>query len=131
MNNISTRLNKISPGVKNWKVLAYKLGVSNEVYDAFDENGPKKSPTKMMLEWLKSERPEMTVDQLRKALEDIDRADARDILDKYHLSQQGNLTNFIKASPKIKMMIMTMRDEDNNGYNNSNSNNNNNNNNNK
>ena len=115
LNSISTLLNKKSTGVRNWRVLANKLGVSNEVYDEFDENRPRKSPTKMMLEWLNSERSGLTVEQLRTAVKEIGRADALEILDRF-LSQQGNLTTFIKASQKKMMMIMTVRDEDNNGY---------------
>ncbi|KAJ7360206.1 hypothetical protein OS493_016831 [Desmophyllum pertusum] len=88
LNSVSTLLNKKSPGVKNWRYLAYKLGVPNKVYDDFDPdaNSPRCRPTKMMLEWLRSEHPEMTVDQLRTAVKEIGRADALEILDGY-LSQ--------------------------------------------
>ena len=107
LNSISTRLNKKSPGVKNWKVLAYKLGVSNKVYDEFDENRPRKSPTKMMLEWLNSKRSGLTVEQLRTAVKEIGRADALEILDGY-LSQQGNLQlKLCQIIAKIIKMIMT------------------------
>ena len=40
----------------------------------------------MMLEWLRSKHPEMTVDELRTAVKEIGRADALEILDGY-LSQ--------------------------------------------
>lgn len=107
LNSISTLLNKKSPGVKNWKILAYKLGVPNEVYDEFEENLPKKSPTKMMLKWLNSERPGLTVEQLRTALKEIGRADALEILDGY-LSQQGNLQLKLYQGISKKKMIMIM-----------------------
>lgn len=52
-----------------------------EVYEEFDTdlNSPK-SPTKMMLEWLASERPGMTLDKLRTAVDKIKRGDAFNIL---------------------------------------------------
>lgn len=52
-----------------------------KVYEEFDTdlNSPK-SPTKMMLEWLASERPDMTLDELRTAVEKIERGDALKIL---------------------------------------------------
>ena len=107
LSSISTCLNKKSPGIKDWKVLSYKLGVSNKVYDEFEGNLPKKRPTKMMLEWLKSEYSGMTVDQLRGEVKRIDRVDALEILDGY-LSQQGNVKlKLYQSIAKIMVIIMT------------------------
>ncbi|XP_078349601.1 uncharacterized protein LOC144634499 isoform X2 [Oculina patagonica] len=91
LNSVSTLLNKKSPGVRNWRNLANKLGVPSKVYQEFDPVGdrPRPRPTKMMLEWLRSERPDMTVDELRTAVKKIDRADALEILDGYLFNSQG------------------------------------------
>ena len=65
----------------------------NEVYEEFnpDSNSPKHRPTKMMLEWLRSEHPDMTVDRLRAAVKKIERGDALEILDGYLFNSQGTL----------------------------------------
>ena len=98
LNTVSTLLNKKSPGVKNWRNLAYKLGVPNKVYEEFDPdaNSPRCRPTKMMLEWLKSERPGMTVDEFRTAVKEIGRADALEILDGYLFNSPGTSCNYSK-----------------------------------
>ena len=86
-------LNRKTPGVKNWRHLANLLGVPNKVYEEFDpdSNSPKPSPTKMMLEWLRAEHPDMTVDELRTAVKKIERGDALEILDGYLSNSQGTL----------------------------------------
>ena len=86
-------LNRKTPGVKNWRHLANLLGVPNKVYEEFDpdSNSPKPSPTKMMLEWLRAEHPDMTVDELRTAVKEIERGDALEILDGYLFNSQGTL----------------------------------------
>ena len=65
----------------------------NEVYEEFDpdSNSPKRSPTKMMLQWLRAEHPDMTVDELRTAVKKIERGDALKILDDYLFNSQGTL----------------------------------------
>ena len=65
----------------------------NEVYEEFDpdSNSPKRSPTKMMLQWLRAEHPDMTVDELRTAVKEIERGDALEILDGYLFNSQGTL----------------------------------------
>ena len=86
-------LNRKTPGVKNWRHLANLLGVPNKVYEEFnpDSNSPKPSSTKMMLEWLRAEHPDMTVDELRTAVKEIERGDALEILDGYLFNSQGTL----------------------------------------
>ena len=57
----------------------------------------------MMLEWLKSERPRMTVDQLRTEVEKIGRADALLVLDGYLFNLRGTchyITHCTVASPR-------------------------------
>jgi len=91
LNRVSILLNKKTPAVKNWRNLANQLGVPNKVYEEFDPaaNNPKRSPTKLMLEWLRSEHPDMTVDELRTTVEKIERGDALEILDGYLFNSQG------------------------------------------
>jgi len=93
LNRVSILLNKKTPVVKNWRNLANRLGVPNKVYEEFDPaaNNPKRSPTKLMLEWLRSEHPDMTVDELRTTVEKIERGDALEILDGYLFNSQGTL----------------------------------------
>lgn len=90
---MSTLLNKKFPRVRNWKNLAYKLGVPSKVCQEFDPDAdrPRPRPTKMMLEWLRSEHPDMTVEELRTAVKKIDRADALEILDGYLSQGTGSL----------------------------------------
>ena len=65
----------------------------HEVYEEFDPaaNSPKRSPTKLMLQWLRGEHPDMTVHELRTAVETIERGDALEILDGYLFNSQGTL----------------------------------------
>lgn len=71
--------------VKNWRDLAYRLGVPPRVYEEFDTdlNSSKCYPTKSMLEWLASERPGMTLDELRRAVDKIERGDTLKILEDF------------------------------------------------
>jgi len=75
-------LNKKNPAVENWRDLAKRLGVPHKVYEEFDpdSNSPKHSPTKLMLQWLRSEHPNMTLDELRTAVAKINRGDVLKIL---------------------------------------------------
>lgn len=55
------------------------------VYEEFDTdlNSSKCCPTKSMLEWLASERPGMTLDELRTAVDKIKRGDVFKILEHF------------------------------------------------
>lgn len=68
---------------KNWRDLAYKLGISPEDSKTFDTSTEtSKSPTRMMFEWLQSSKPKLTVRDLVNGLENIDRYDVVDVVRK-------------------------------------------------
>ena len=75
-------LNRSVPGVGSWRKLAFELGVSHNVYDGWDPTPNKavRSPTKLLLEWLRCYNQELTLDVLANALRKIDRNDAVQIL---------------------------------------------------
>ena len=67
-------LNKIIPGVDNWRQLATAFGIPCDIYKDFDPKEPT-SPTKQLFEWLFADRTELTLDQLCSALKCIKRND--------------------------------------------------------
>ena len=78
LEDIGKRLNKNTPGVKNWRHLAYRLKIPLAVYDAFDtskqvKQGP--SPTKMLFQWLEKAKLKLTVKDLLNGLREINRYD--------------------------------------------------------
>ena len=71
------------PGVKNWKHLACKLKVPNDVLREFaGESTVRKSPTKEVIQWLADRFPDTTLIDLVQALEKIQRNDAIQIITK-------------------------------------------------
>ncbi|RMX46163.1 hypothetical protein pdam_00007836 [Pocillopora damicornis] len=74
MDAFYVRLNKIIPGVDNWRQLATAFGIPRDIYKDFDPKEPT-SPTKQLFEWLFADRTELTLDQLCSALKCIKRND--------------------------------------------------------
>lgn len=74
MDAFYVRLNKIIPGIENWKDLARAFGIPHDVYKDFNPKEPR-SPTKHLFEWLFVNRAELTVGQFCSALEHIKRND--------------------------------------------------------
>lgn len=74
MDAFYVRLNKIIPGVDNWRQLAAAFGILRDIYNDFDPKEPT-SPTKQLFEWLFVDRTELTLDQLCSALKRIKRND--------------------------------------------------------
>ena len=78
LEDIGKRLNKNTPGLKNWRRLAYRLKIPLDVYNAFDtskevKQGP--SPTKMLFKWLEKAKQKLTVKDLLNGLRKINRYD--------------------------------------------------------
>lgn len=81
LTEIGELLNKEMRGVKNWRNLAYRLKIPHEEYDSFDTSkGAVKSPTKMLFEWLKRWKINLTVKDLLVGLKHIDRFDIVDLV---------------------------------------------------
>ena len=97
LTEIGERLNKEMRAVKNWRNLAYRLKIPHEEYDSFDTSkGAAKSPTKLLLEWLKRWKPDLTVKDLLDGLKQIDRYDVVDLVQQEVAT--GKLSYFIYSS---------------------------------
>lgn len=78
-------LNRSIAGVGNWRKLAYKLGVPSSEYNGWDPAATKtrRSPTKLLLEWLRTYKQDLKLDTLAEAMRKIERNDAVKILMRY------------------------------------------------
>ena len=71
-------------GLKNWTHLALKMEIPAEVLRAFaDVKQIRNSPTKRVLEWVAAKFPEITLSDVAKALDEIQRNDAVQIISEY------------------------------------------------
>ena len=75
-------------GLKNWMHLALKMEIPAEVLRAFADvkqitPTKSKSPTKEVLEWVAAQFPEITLSDVAKALDEIQRNDAVQIISEY------------------------------------------------
>ena len=70
------------PGVQSWRQLADHLKISHDVYQEFDKTVPRKSPTTEVLQWLTAQSPDITLIDVVKALDKIQRNDAIQIIAK-------------------------------------------------
>ena len=79
-----------NPEVKNWTYLACKMKIPADVREAFaDVKQIRKSPTKEVLEWLAAHSPEKALRDVAKALDEIQRDDALQIISKHFLDTFG------------------------------------------
>jgi len=88
MRGICVCLNNPNTVMKNWRHLAKspELGIPEDIYKGVKPENPK-SPTESLFEWIFANKVDLTVGQLCKALERIDRNDiVRDIRE--HFEQQ-------------------------------------------
>lgn len=85
LRKISVKLNKCTPGVEHWRGLAKRLGLKENVYSRFepDVSRGQQSPTEIVLEWLARSRPSFTVQNLKQALQKIERNDVIRIIDEH------------------------------------------------
>ncbi|KAK3715943.1 hypothetical protein QZH41_016508, partial [Actinostola sp. cb2023] len=75
MYDLSNLLDKDGP-VKNWKNLAYKMGIAELVYEDFDTSRVNnRNPTNLLLQWIFANKPEFTVGMMIKNLQSINRND--------------------------------------------------------
>jgi len=75
MDELSKLLDKEGP-MKNWRNLAYKLGIPEETYQNFDTSrGNNSNPTDLLFQWIFTNKPEFTVGMLIKCLRIIERND--------------------------------------------------------
>ena len=92
MRGICVCLNNPSKVLKNWRHLANSpvLGIPDEVLRGCTPETPK-SPTESLLEWIYGGRSSLTVGQLCRALERIDRNDVvRDIKEYFQRQPTSN-----------------------------------------
>ena len=79
-------LNKEIAGFgKSWRKLANRLAVPLDEYDRWDEASGRirHSPTKQLLEWLRTARENLSLTELANTLHNMNRNDAVAILTKY------------------------------------------------
>ena len=82
-----------NPGVKNWTHLAWKMEVPADVLREFaDVKQVRKSPTKEVLEWVAAHFPEIALSDVAKALDEIQRNDAIQIISKYFPNTVGRFS---------------------------------------
>lgn len=87
MRSICVCFNKSIPGTKDWKHLAKSFDVPESIYKDCVPERPK-SPTETLFEWIFAAKdPHLTVKQLCKALESIDRNDLVEDVKKYYAQQ--------------------------------------------
>ena len=85
-----------NPGVKNWTHLAWKMEVPADVRQEFaDVKQVRKSPTKEVLEWVAAHFPEIALSDVAKALDEIQRNDAIQIISKYFPNTVGRFSKYI------------------------------------
>ena len=73
-----------NPEVKNWKHLAWKMKIPADVRRSFaDVKLIRKSPTKEVLEWVAAHSTEKALNDVAKALDEIQRNDAVQIISEY------------------------------------------------
>ena len=76
--------------VKNWTHLAWKMEVPADVRRALaDIKQIRKSPTKEVLEWVAVQFPEIALSDVAKALDEIQRNDAIQIISKHFPNTVG------------------------------------------
>ena len=86
MRSVCVNLNNRNPALKNWRHLACAFEVPRKIYNDFNPNKPL-SPTKLLFEWIFTNRRDLTVGQLCAALKRIERNDAEKELRQYLLEQ--------------------------------------------
>ena len=73
-----------NPVVKNWTHLAWKMEVPADMYRMFaDVKQKRNSPTKEVLEWVSTQFSEIALSDVAKALDEIQRNDAIQIISKH------------------------------------------------
>ena len=76
--------------VKNWTHLAWKMEIPADVRRGFaDVKQIRKSPTKGVLEWVAAQFPEIALSDVEKALDEIQRNDAIQIISKHSPNTVG------------------------------------------
>lgn len=85
LERLSQELNREkSPGVKNWTNLAWTMKIPADVCREFaDVKQSRKSPTKEVLEWVAAQFPEIALSDVAKALDEIQRNDAIQIISEH------------------------------------------------
>ena len=78
LQKMADRLDLEIPAIKDWRHLACKLDVPVDVWRALEQK--RKSPTKEVMLWLAARHPDTTLKDLLKALANIQRYDAIQII---------------------------------------------------
>ena len=71
------------PWEKNWLQLAFCLQIPSHVYQGFETREQRKSPTMEVIRWLEANSPDITLIDIAKALDKIQRNDVIQIITKH------------------------------------------------
>ena len=77
---ISSDLNRKVYGTGDWKTVAYNLGIPHGDYFQFGNCKEKKSPTREVFDKVVTDRPDIAILEIIKALENIDRYDVIEVI---------------------------------------------------
>ena len=81
LTDMGKHLNTKARAFKNWRHVACQLKIPPDICDAFENSKAKaKSPTTEMFKTLAKLRPDLTVNDLLHALQEIKRFDVKDIV---------------------------------------------------
>ena len=80
LRKISSDLNRQVHGPGGLEEVAERLGIRSEKYIRFGDRGGKKSPTRVIFDKVVTNRPDIAILEIIKALENIDRYDVIEVI---------------------------------------------------
>ena len=98
LQTVASKLNTKKVGVQSWRQLADYLEIPHDKYRDFDRTEPRKSPTTEVLQWLTAQSPDITLIDVVKALNKIQRNDAIQIIRKEFPDTVGKYTCHIRIA---------------------------------
>ena len=118
LNKVEELLNASITALGNWRSLAFRLGISPEIYDDFEKHPKKISPTEEILKWLARAQGHTPIKEIIKALKEIERLDAVEVLCRrntgefwgtlmyFFLNINGNLTVGKETTTSENILIL-------------------------
>ena len=92
------------PWEKNWLQLAYYLQIPSHVYQGFETREQRKSPTMEVFGWLVVHFPDITLIDIVKALEKIQRNDVIQIITQHF---PGTVSKYLIEQSCILLRVMS------------------------